>query len=104
MTTTETDALLPVAQRTLPQMLRRQPTRFGDASAVRIGGQRWRHDDVPHRAAARAGALRATGIERGDRVAILAGNRPEFLEAFLGCGWAGAVAVPINTASMGPQI
>ena len=31
-------------------------------------------------------------------------NRVEFLEVLLGCGWIGAVAVPINTASMGPQI
>ena len=34
----------------------------------------------------------------------MCGNRVEFLEIFLGCGWLGAVAVPINTASMGPQI
>jgi crotonobetaine/carnitine-CoA ligase len=31
-------------------------------------------------------------------------NRVEFLETVLGCGWIGACAVPINSASMGPQI
>lgn len=103
MTTTD-GALLAPPQRTLPQMLARQAAQFGDRPAVRIGGQRWRHADLPIRAAGRAGALQAAGVQRGDRVAILAGNRPEFLEAFLGCGWMGAVAVPINTASMGPQI
>src|SRR2546428_9919874 len=31
-------------------------------------------------------------------------NRVELLEVFLACGWIGAVCVPFNTASMGPQI
>jgi Acyl-CoA synthetases (AMP-forming)/AMP-acid ligases II len=39
-----------------------------------------------------------------DRVAILCANRLETLEIILGCGWIGAIAVPINTAAMGPQI
>ncbi|KTT24118.1 ATP-dependent acyl-CoA ligase [Pseudacidovorax intermedius] len=106
MTTTDAadPPLLPVPQRTLPQMLRRQAQCFGDAPAVRLGDQRWRHAELPRRAAARAGALQVAGVARGDRVAILAGNRPQFLDAFIGCGWIGAVAVPINTASMGPQI
>jgi crotonobetaine/carnitine-CoA ligase len=34
----------------------------------------------------------------------MCGNRAELLEVFLACGWIGAIAVPINTASMGPQI
>ncbi|RYF44384.1 MAG: ATP-dependent acyl-CoA ligase, partial [Comamonadaceae bacterium] len=37
-------------------------------------------------------------------MAILCSNRVEFLEVFLACGWIGAVSVPINSASMGPQI
>jgi crotonobetaine/carnitine-CoA ligase len=31
-------------------------------------------------------------------------NRAQVVETLLGCGWIGAVMVPINTASMGPQI
>ena len=46
-----------------------------------------------------AALLAAHGVRRGDRVALMAGNRIEFLSVVLGCGWLGAVAVPINTAS-----
>ena len=62
------------------------------------------HGELPGIIARRAGALRAAGIGRGDRVALMCSNRAEMLEMFLACGWIGAVSVPINTASMGPQI
>ena len=79
---------------------------FGDAAAaVSIAGASWSH--ARRRRAwprARAAALQRAGVARGDRVALMCGNRVELLETFLGCGWLGAVAVPINTASMGPQI
>lgn len=59
----------------------------------------------PRNCRARYGAaLRSAGVLRGDRVAILCSNRAEFLEVFLGCGWIGAIAVPVNTAAMRPQI
>jgi crotonobetaine/carnitine-CoA ligase len=48
--------------------------------------------------------LRAAGIARGDRVALICSNRLDFLRAFLGCAWIGAVSVPINTASRGHQL
>ena len=44
------------------------------------------------------------GIQHGDRVAIICSNRIEFLEIVLGCAWLGAIAVPINVASRGPQL
>ncbi|MGY6412255.1 MAG: AMP-binding protein [Alkalilacustris sp.] len=48
------------------------------------------------RARALAAALGALGIAPGDRVALYAGNRPEYLVALFGIWAAGAVAVPIN--------
>ncbi|MGY6635215.1 MAG: class I adenylate-forming enzyme family protein [Alkalilacustris sp.] len=47
-------------------------------------------------AGALAGALAARGIAPGDRVALWAGNRPEYLVALFGIWAAGAVAVPVN--------
>ncbi len=38
------------------------------------------------------------GVDREDRVAILLPDSPEFIFAFWGAIWAGAVPVPINTA------
>jgi carnitine-CoA ligase len=51
-----------------------------------------------------AGALAAGGVAKGDRVAVISSNRVELLDTWLACGWLGAVAVPINTASKGLQL
>ena len=91
-------------ERTLPTMLRRGAERGGARALVAIGDVSWSFNDACEAAAGRAAALRAAGIARGDRVLLMCGNRIEFLEAFLGCGWIGAMAVPVNTASMGPQL
>jgi crotonobetaine/carnitine-CoA ligase len=95
---------LPPGQRTLPAMLLRQAERFAGRPLVRIAGRQWTHGDAAAAAAVRAGALAAAGVARGDRIAVMCGNRIEFLEVFLGAGWLGASVVPVNTASMGPQL
>ncbi len=55
-------------------------------------------------AAKSGGRFAAAGIVRGDRVAILCGNRTEFVDLFLGLAWIGAVSVPINVAARGAQL
>lgn len=99
------EELLAPRERTLPAMLRRSAQRFGERPlAAFAAGAEWSHRDATSIAARRGAALRAAGVGRGDRVAILSTNRAEFLETFLGCGWIGAIAVPINSAAMRPQI
>ncbi len=91
-------------ERTLPALLKRQAREFGARPCVSIAGAHWSHAALADVAARRAAALRRADVKRGDRVALMCGNRAELLETVLGCGWLGAVAVPINTASMRPQI
>ena len=91
-------------ERTLPAMLNRAARQFGSANATSFANTLASHRELPGIVARRAGALREAGIGRGDRVALMCSNRAELLETFLACGWIGALAVPINTASMGPQI
>jgi crotonobetaine/carnitine-CoA ligase len=85
-------------------MLTRQAERFAQKPLVTAGGTTWTYADAYEAAARCAGTLRSAGIQPGDRVAIIYSNRIEFLEIVLGCAWLGAIAVPINVASRGPQL
>ena len=98
--------MVPLApeDRTLPRMLDIQAARHGDRTLLSCANDSWTFHKARDIAAGRAATLRAAGVSAGDRVAILCTNRLEMLEIVLGCGWIGAVAVPINTAGMGPQI
>lgn len=51
-----------------------------------------------------ANGLKSLGIERGDRVAIMLPNIPEFVYTFLACQKLGSVAVPFNTMYKGGEI
>ncbi len=95
---------LPPSERTLPAMLARGASRHGARPLLGFGAASWSHRDLPRLAAARAATLRQAGVGRGDRVAVMLSNRIELIEVFVACGRIGAAAVPINTASMGPQI
>jgi carnitine-CoA ligase len=95
---------LPPEDRTLPRMLDMQAIRYGDRNLLSCANESWTFREARDIAAGRGAALRAAGVSAGDRVAILCSNRLEMLEILLGCCWIGAIAVPINTAAMGPQI
>ncbi|CAM2156961.1 ATP-dependent acyl-CoA ligase [Paraburkholderia tropica] len=88
----------------LPALLQARAARDGDAPLFSDRRTRWSAAQALEIAARRAGSLAAQGIRRGDRVALLCSNRSEFMEIVLGCGWLGAVVVPINTASRGMQL
>ncbi|HVC99955.1 MAG TPA: class I adenylate-forming enzyme family protein [Candidatus Dormibacteraeota bacterium] len=60
-------------------------------------GVRLTYSEAERRAAAFASLLASHRVGAGDRVAIALENRSEWVVAFLGCLWAGAVPVPINT-------
>jgi len=48
--------------------------------------------------------LQSLGIEKGDRVAVMLNNCPEFLELFLACSRMGALFVPINYRLAAPEL
>ncbi len=56
------------------------------------------------RACGLANALLGLGLKQGDRVAVLAYNRVEWMEIYIGLAKAGLVAVPVNFRLVTPEI
>ena len=59
--------------------------------------ERYTYKEVYERSAQVANALIATGIKKGDRVAICMQNNPEYIFSFMGIMGMGAVCVPLNS-------
>lgn len=62
------------------------------------------YGELRDQVAACRGGLAATGVGVGDRVALILGNSPHFVVAYLAAIGLGAVAVPLNPASPGPEL
>jgi HIP---CoA ligase len=88
---------------TIPAMVRDAASRCGDAEAVVDGGRRIDFATLGGMVDTAARALIASGVERGDRVAIWAPNSLEWIVAALGVTTTGAALVPINTRFRGAE-
>ena len=64
---------------------------------MRFGEDELTYGQLYERVQGLAAGLRATGIDQGDVVALLADNSPEFLEVMLAVNYLGATVTPINT-------
>jgi len=62
------------------------------------------YGELRDQVAAFRGGLAASGVGIDDRVAIVIGNSPHFAIAYLATVGLGAVAVPLNPASPGPEL
>ena len=81
----------------LTQHLHRALARHPDATATVCGTRRHSFRQFHDRVGRLAGALRALGVQPGDRVGLLALNSDRYLEAFMAVPWAGAALNPLNT-------
>lgn len=93
-------ALLPNDANYVPlspiSFLKRAAIVYSDSTAVIHGDRRYTYRQFHERSSRLARALMSAGVNAGDRVAVLAPNIPEYLEAHFGVPGAGAVLVSIN--------
>ena len=107
----------------IPDMAQQAAARFGDAPAIVEGsaagdvegsvagqsegsanGRRVvTYAELGRRADEAQAAMMAAGVEPGDRVAVWASNRSEWVVAALGVHGAGAALVPVNTRFKPPE-
>ena len=100
--------LEPFERDTLGRVFLDAVDRFGPNEAFRWkeGGE-WRslsHDEVADRVARLVAALRDRGVRRGDRVALLSENRPEWALTDFASACAGAVSVPVYPSLPADQV
>jgi fatty-acyl-CoA synthase len=81
----------------LYSILGRTVALHGDREAVIFSNLRLTYRDLAERVERVAGVLWSMGIGPGDRVGLLAPNRPAYLELLLACAKLGAILVPFNT-------
>jgi non-ribosomal peptide synthetase component F len=70
---------------------------YADRTACVSGAVRWTFGELHQRVGKIAAALRAHGLARGDRLALLLPNGVEYIELTYACAWLGVTAVPLNT-------
>src|ERR1700733_9771412 len=88
----------------LARSLDRNADRTPDEDAVIFRDTRLTHRQLLDRVNALADAFRAAGVGRGDIVALLMGNCPEFLESALAVNRVGAAFLPLNVRLAEPEL
>ena len=78
--------------------------RQGGRPALRDAERALDYAALEARCARAAAVFTAAGVGRGERVALLLGNRSATLEAVFGAARLGAIAVPLNTRLAAPEL
>ncbi len=92
------------AQGPVEQVIRQRVAEHPDATWLKWQDAEIAWRDVLSNARRAANGLLELGVRPGERVAILMGNRPEFLWAHLGIVFIGAASVPVNISQRGPAL
>ncbi len=85
-------------------MIAAAASRNPDGEALVCGERRMNWREVARQSAQIAAGLRKMGVQRGDRIALLLGNRIEFVLALFGAAHLGAVTVLLSTRQQKPEI
>ncbi|MGZ4152415.1 MAG: AMP-binding protein [Actinomycetota bacterium] len=89
---------------TIPAVLHRAVRRDPDHPFLRCAGRTMTTGELDDASRRVAGALGGWGISRGDRVAVMMANCPEFLAVWFGIVRFGAIEVPVHGAYRGPLL
>jgi len=78
-------------------MLEETVGRCGEKTAVALGDHRLSYAELDKASNKVANALLGMGVSKGDRVAMLLVNSPEFVSIYFGIVKIGAIAIPLDT-------
>src|SRR6476469_4602975 len=90
--------------RSIWEMVSDAASRNPDGEALVCGVRRMTWREVAQQSAQIAAGLRKMGVQTGDRVALLLGNRIEFVLAMFGAAHLGAITLLLSTRQQKPEI
>ena len=89
---------------TIGECIERNESYFRDELCLVFNGRHITFGDHARQVRRLADALHRVGLARQDRVAILSHNRPEYVELYGACEWAGYIISPLNSALAPPEL
>ncbi|GAG65133.1 unnamed protein product, partial [marine sediment metagenome] len=81
----------------LKAMLEAAARHYGGKTAIALGDRRLSYAELDEASNKVANALIKMGVSKGDRVAMLLPNSPEFVVIYFGITKIGAIAIPLDT-------
>lgn len=89
---------------TVGSLFRARARLYPDHCAVESGGRALTYGELDERVNRTVDVLRGLGVRRGDRVALLSENRPEYLQLELACAELGAILACQNWRLAPPEL
>lgn len=90
--------------RTIGELIERNAAFYPHKEALVCGGRRLNWCELARRARQLADGLHRLGLQRQDRVAILAMNCPEYMELLAAGDWAGYIVATVNFRLAAPEV
>lgn len=91
----------PVYDRVIHKVLERQAEKYGNRTFLYSEGKTFGYEDFNHISSQIACGIQDAGIKKGDKIAIILPNCPEYPFLWFGLSKIGTVEVPLNTAHKG---
>jgi crotonobetaine/carnitine-CoA ligase len=92
------------AQSPFEQLIRQRVADHPKQTWLKFGDSEYAWEEVLSNIQRAANGLLELGVRPGDRVAIMMGNRPEFLWVHFAIVFIGALSVPVNTSQRGATL
>ena len=81
---------------TLPQVLEQTVSKWPENEAISVYDEKWSYSELKAKVGTFASALQQIGVKKGDRVALMLPNCPQFIVSYYGILTVGGIVVQIN--------
>ena len=94
-----TNEKLKISNKTLPKILNETASLWSNQQAISFYDQNWTYEELKANVDLLAASLQSLGVKKGDRVALMLPNCPQYIISYYAILNVGAIVVQINPMS-----